>query len=262
MKVAFCFYGQPREYIAGYENIMQHLKKFPDIQFDFYYHTWYTKTDSTKYYEGSARNYTSEKNRNHLKIDNDILDKLNKLYNPIDFCYDEPIVFDKSLYIDSLCYKKSEECNKQQMNNILSQFYSYKRVKELLMTNLNERNINYDYVIAARFDFKNVPTINLYNIDINKVYCNNFWGSRRLYIPNYNILSIDNFCKFFNVFDNITKLLNNISINELMIQTNELLQCSAEKIMTANIYYEFNMIPNIFDTLIEYTHEIPNCINE
>ena len=45
VRVAYCFYGQPRRVEEGYTTVESLIRRHPDVQFDFFYHTWY---DSSK----------------------------------------------------------------------------------------------------------------------------------------------------------------------------------------------------------------------
>ena len=40
MRVAVVLFGQPRDYLKGYNNTMAFIKQQKDCKFDFFYHTW------------------------------------------------------------------------------------------------------------------------------------------------------------------------------------------------------------------------------
>lgn len=78
VKIAYCLYGQPRNFLEGYKNIKKFLENY-DV--DFYYHTWILDNENEKYIISQYRDIPIE----CLKYDRDIISKINLLYNPKDW---------------------------------------------------------------------------------------------------------------------------------------------------------------------------------
>ena len=115
MKVALCFHGQPRLLEEGYENITKFINNNPNISFDIFYHTWYAPTDTPTHYKVAPwRNIPLHT----IVMDNNILNKINKLYKPIDFCYDAPINFNINDYDKTKAFNNSLDSCKINFNNV------------------------------------------------------------------------------------------------------------------------------------------------
>ena len=114
MKVAFCLYGQPRMLDEGYKYIQAFMNNNKDVEFDFFYHTWYIKTtdDTPLYYESAPwRNISI----NELIIKKDIINRINELYKPKVSCYDPPMHFD-SIINPSIIYENTKKFDNIQYN--------------------------------------------------------------------------------------------------------------------------------------------------
>lgn len=72
VKIAYCLYGQPRNFIEGYKNIKKFVEKH-DV--DFYYHTWTLPDENMFYSHSGYRNIQKEE----LKCDKDIIKNINLL---------------------------------------------------------------------------------------------------------------------------------------------------------------------------------------
>jgi hypothetical protein len=260
MKVAFCFYGQPRQVEDGYKNIMKFINNNPNVSFDFFYHTWYASTDTPTYYETSPwRSITA----NSLIMENNILEKINNFYNPKDFSFDTPIMFNKDKYINSKAYRNTNESQQINLNNTLSQLYSQNKVHDLLLNYITNHNIEYDFIVTSRFDFLNEPKILMNDLDKSKIYLtdlSNFFGDRVIISVTFSIMSYYNFSKFFNVFNNLPNLLNSEIVESVISQFNEHFKINPEELYLINTIYEFNINKNNINDLIIFTKLIPNFI--
>ena len=132
MKVAICLYGQPRLYELGYKNISNFIKSNSDVEFDFFFHTYYSDELVGTYYECSN---WRQINRDELLIKANIINTLIELYKPIDYMYEKPI--DKSYY-DNLNIEKSlmfllskNSVKNSNYNNTISNIYSKYRVSSI-----------------------------------------------------------------------------------------------------------------------------------
>jgi len=127
MKIALCFYGQPRflkeAYIVSYKKILE--KYSPEV----YVHTWWDEKVIGQQYSVAewARRAIHEED---LVYKSDTIEQIYKLYNPIKIQIDSPI--------DHFLYGRP---------NNYYQFYTQYAVKELV-------DKEYDIIIRTRFDLK------------------------------------------------------------------------------------------------------------
>ena len=251
MKVAFCLYGQPRRFEEGYKYINEFINNNTDIEFDFFYHTWYIDPNDDKplYYESAPwRNISS----NELIIKKDIINRINELYKPKSNNYDPPMRFD-SFINPSIIYENTIKIgNIQCTNNIsnsLSLCYSCQKVRNILLDWIKKTNIQYDFVITSRFDFLNEIKIDLHKLDSTKLYMP-LIEPNRSYIPGA-VLYVTNiyiFSKLFNTYENVDNIKNNIEILNQMINLKELFAINGENIMTANFLYYYKNFDNVIQT--------------
>ena len=101
MNIAIILYGQPREYMKGYNNIMTFIKNQNNCNFDFFYHTWKLK-------ENQSYQYSPWRNidKNTLIYNDNIINDLQNLYNPIscEIENQEDIIFNESLATQNIYY--------------------------------------------------------------------------------------------------------------------------------------------------------------
>lgn len=251
--VAYCFYGQPRRLEEGYTVVQSLISRHPDIQFDFFYHTWYDSTKSVQEYEASPWRHLGAKD---LSVSSDVLDRIHKLYLPKSSAYSVPIQFELSTIKESLLYMKTIEPNKVvNINNFLSQLYSIQQVRNVVFEYVQKTNTAYDFVVLSRFDFLNPISINFHTLDTNKMYVSNIFESRKVFC-NYAIYNYTTFLNHANIYDNLCNLINN---QELCIVfrtiTNTECHLNPEEIKLMNYLYYYTDNKNI-----EYTNLIPNFI--
>lgn len=175
MKIALCFFGQPRfihnKHVVNsvYDNI---LNKYNT---DVYCHFWYDK---------EIKNYdTSDWNKNNNRVFNVYSDSNTKIieyYEPKKIFYEPPLDFKNIMvesWVDSIKNKPYFSINN--LNNLLSHLYSLEMV-------LNMVDGDYDYVIMNRYDnlIRKIPNLN--EEEKNKVFSTNHYVSN---IPNANWFS-------------------------------------------------------------------------
>jgi hypothetical protein len=252
MKVAFCLYGQPRMLEEGYKYIQAFMNNNKDIEFDFFYHTWYIEpTDGkTIYYDGAPWRNTPS---NELIIKKNVINRINELYKPKAGYYENPRYFDNSIVSPSLIYEKTiNTCSEKVINNIsntLSCIYTCQKVRDILFDSIKKNNIKYDFVISSRFDFLNNVNINLYTLDSSKLYTSSMHSPRDIIAgANFYISNVDIFLNFFNMYNNIDVLKNNESMFNEMIFFKEVLIINVEQLITANYLYYYKNFDNIIKT--------------
>jgi hypothetical protein len=240
-RVAYCLYGQPRRLYEGHKYIMDFVRSNPDYIFDFYYHTWYVKPENGEVYEAAQwRNLSADE----LKIEDNIIDKINILYNPLAHCFDKPMQFD--IDTSSLIYTNSSVELKKNSNNAYSQMYSRQRVRDIFEKTILENNIEYEYVVTSRFDFLNTITIQLCDLEKNHLYGWHQNHSGRYHVgDNFFITDPAIFLKLSNIYSNLPNLINNTDLDEIMKKNGEKHMINAEELITTNYLYYFNTIENV-----------------
>jgi hypothetical protein len=231
LKIAYCFYGQPRNWENGIKNIMNFIKK-NSLDVDFYYHA-YVHNDNEIMETSPWRTI----DKNTLKGDSQIIEKLNSILNPVQYSYDNPITFDLNIYQNTIAYKNTDSSHKKNINNILSQIYSISKVCELFK-NHNNANINkYDFVITSRFDYLSPIIININELNKNNIYFSGLHYPRIIIPGNLWIISPEKYIKVFCFYDKLYELFNNDYILNFMKKYNENYFIGAEQIMTAVLIY-------------------------
>lgn len=239
--IAYCLYGQPRNLIEGSKNI----KKFVENHnVDYYYHTWTLPNENAHYSHSEYRNVPKEE----LKGDKDIITKINSIYNPKAYLFEESKYFD--IEKNNIAYLNTAHLvNKDiRISHTLSQLYSKQQVRNLLYNTIEKENIKYDYVITCRFDFLNEINVNidLNNIDNEKIYVSNIHKPRAIFSDAILLLSVENYFKLFNIYDNLCNLVNNKTLYYTFISKyNEKLNLTPENLTFANYLYYFNDIKRL-----------------
>lgn len=252
VKIAYCLYGQPRNFLEGFKNIKKFVENY-DV--DFYYHTWTLSSENETYTTSEYRNVSIEE----LNYDKDIINKINLLYNPKRFLYEESRMFNfenDNTFVNSIAYLNTPDFNrvKYRISNTLSNFYSKQQVRNLLYDTLNKDKIEYEFVITSRFDFLNEININLDNIENEKIYVSDLHIPRYIFSDAILLLNVENYLKLFNLYDNLSNLINNNELNSLVESYNEKFIIIAESLLFANYLYNFKDL-----TKIEYIN-FPNFV--
>jgi len=239
MKIAFCLYGQLRDYHTGYLNIKNFIENNNEHSYSFFMHAWCA--DNIKYNVSPWRKF----DENILNITNS--DKIKKdiieYYNPICYEFQKSIDnFDLNNIKNTIAYSNSNDIIKNNSNNFLSQIYSRNKVRDLFYNHVKTLNINYDMIITMRFDMTNSISFSLKNINTNKIYVGNAHYPRYLLPDNIIICPQHVYIKWFDIYNNLSNIINNDKLNLLMKHYNEILILNPEQIITANyLYYYFNM---------------------
>lgn len=139
MKIALCFSGQPRSVEETFPYIEEHI--LTPFSPDVFAHVWYDTTWTGKRLVSAGGVIASN------PMPNDVIQKIQTLYNPKRLFIDAPKEFDEKEYNT----RKFPQIKPQ---NSLSQRYSIQKSFELL-------DGQYDVVIRMRFDWAIQTTIEL-----------------------------------------------------------------------------------------------------
>uniref|UniRef100_A0A6C0H9R5 Uncharacterized protein n=1 Tax=viral metagenome TaxID=1070528 RepID=A0A6C0H9R5_9ZZZZ len=241
MKIAVCLYGQPREYIRGFNNINNFIIN-NSLEVDYYYHTWILNDNETSYNASSWRYI----NQDQLQMEPNIINNLNSLYKPKKFLFEKSKTFDPNVFENTISYKNMNLSREKlledkilynNLNNVLSQLYSRNKVRDLLYSEINENNTLYDIVLTLRFDYLNEININVSDLDLTKIYTAGIYFPRHMISDNILLLPPNSYLNIFNIYDNLYSLLNNEDINKFMLNLNEHIVINVEAIIMGSIIY-------------------------
>jgi len=253
MEIAICLYGQPRNYEAGYHNILKFIELNTEHKFTFFIHCW---IDDNIKLEASPWRKIDENTliiSDSNIVKNDILEK----YKPENFIFEKPKKeFECEYEIKiSKVFEKSPEQAKKNYRNILSQMYSRNMVKNLLENYSEKKNKKYDFVVAMRMDFCRTIDFKISEAKKGKVYVSNILYPRKIMPDNLSISPQDVFENWFNMYVNIPNIINNKSMIDIMDSIKEPLTFNMEQIVMANyLHYNYSV-----DDIV-YHKEIPNFI--
>ena len=164
MRVALCFFGQPRviENPHTYQSHVDHIISKYDV--DVYAHTWISGGErELEYSDWVSRNTRSAEHPNAANI---IIDR----YNPKKYIFEEPRVFS----LDEVSRETIKSCGPcpagayywslNNENNTLSHLYSLSNSIKLL------DGESYDWVVLSRYDNYIDHFPNLNELDSNSLY--------------------------------------------------------------------------------------------
>jgi hypothetical protein len=242
MRVAIVFYGQPRDYIQGYHNIMEFINKQECCSFDFFYHCW--KLNEGQYYNHSR---WRDIDINTLIFKEDILAELKYLYNPIscEIEHQQDVSFDEALYKDTIAFQNTEEIKIQNINNTLYNIHSKNKARKVLQTYLdNNKEVTYDFVVLTRFDIGIMPDLNLSEADTNNTYISDIHYPRNIISDACIVAPTDIFLKWF-TFEKIRDILDNYYLLEELRAFNENFEINIEEIVFAKYIFHYKNMDNI-----------------
>lgn len=165
MKIALCFYGQPR-YIdnpLSYQTHKDHIYSQGTV--DVYTHYWFNSSLTTYKTSDWSQKYENYVHSETPKI-------ITELYNPKKYLEEKPKEdFDYNNFEQNVTHFSYYSSNN--MKNLQSHLYSFEKCLNLV----KESNTDYDFVIMSRFDNKIVTMPDLKTQPKEKVLLNNFVGN-------------------------------------------------------------------------------------
>ncbi len=200
MRVALCFFGQPRQARKGAATFLELMERnASDVDFDVYFHAWHDPSQ-TRYAASPWRHIPEE----DLEVDPGIIDFLVDAYRPVAHLVEPPqTTFAVPGLEDSPFWVRSPAGVRANVVNTLSQLYSRQRVRDLV----SQRGRQYDFIIGSRFDFlRRIPVL-LKSLDRSKLYVSNIHVPRPIFPDNLVITSPDLFMSLFNAYRDLDALL-------------------------------------------------------
>jgi hypothetical protein len=244
MNIAIVLYGQPRDYLKGYNNIIAFIKTQKNCKFDFFYHTW--KLNKNESYKCSPwRNIDT----NNLIYHENIINNLQELYNPISYeiSNQNELDFDDLLYKNTIAFNNTRGLKINNINNILYQMYSRNKARNLLYEYLNkiDNTIHYDFVMILRFDINIMPEVNLNEMDTSKTYISDIHYPRKVIPDNCIITPTKIFLEWFNIYETLKDILDNADLLKNLHILNEDLHINAEELILAKYIFHYKNFINI-----------------
>jgi len=246
MNIAIVLYGQPRDYLKGYNNIIKFINTHKDCKFDFFYHCWILN-ENEKYKCSPWRNIDEKE----LIYNKNTISDLKKLYNPVLYENENQneLSFDESLYKNTIAFNNTYGLKLTNINNTLFQMYSRNKARNLLHSYLEkmDNKVHYDFVIFFRFDISNskMPKVKFSELDKSRVYTSYPIFNRKYIDDNFIIAPTNIFLEWFNIYDRLKDILNNQELLEKVVSLNEKLQINAEELILAKYIFHYQNIENI-----------------
>lgn len=236
-KLALCMYGQTRDFLTGYSNLMKCLKclNMENEQIDVFFHTWKLE-EGTEFEHASWPTRTMRLNlKNIYTQQKDIEERILDLYKNVKaYCFESVKYFDTHDIQNTRFYRNSQVEIKENAKNILSQFYSRSKVFDLIENFVLTNNVHYDAIISSRFDAWDYSELVNEPYQYGKCFVT-FESREPMFIgDNFLVLPQD---IYFKIFKNIYKKLNNPEITGIkgfyyLKNRNVAPNISPEKILT------------------------------
>jgi hypothetical protein len=246
MRVAICFSGQPRFVRECFDKIKKNIIEFNSShQIDIFVHTWFSKELCNKIlYVNEMSSFSGD-----ATIDENSLDSIIELYNPISITHEKEkdfksnIDFDKSLEKYLTGYKTSGISRQEYRDIKLSCTYSmwYSALQSGMLKKNYElsEGFTYDLVLKMRFDsIVNYP-IDFNVINPNVMYYQELGQPDNMVSDWINISNSSNMDSYFSIYLSLEKLSQK-AINEYGGWTSESLirqVCNRDNIPTQGYYF-------------------------
>jgi len=251
MKIAYVLSGQPRNFTKGYEIISGFLKKQSNIEVDFFFHCW-TLTETQTYKTSPFRNISTR----DIEYKNSIKDDLLRLYTPKAYIFEEQKEnFNEIDYSNTLAYNQTPNWLKTNTYNMLSNFYSRTKSRDVFQEYITLTNTKYDCVIYSRFDLYNEINLILDRLDLSYTYVSDLPIVKPLFPDNFIVCPQDCFLSWFNFYDNLKNILDNHELNTRMNERKMSIMLCVEQIFTGSYLFHNKTLDRVV-----YSKEIPNFI--
>ena len=246
MKVAYCFSGLLRTFDKTYEKISKYILNF--FFFFLFIHTWdtlgniYTKT------------WWSGDEKYGQKIDDKIIDEVNRLYDPVKISIEEQSKLLKHDYTEYNSSRKGE------FQNTFAMWHSIYSSNKLRLEYEKQNHIKYDVVFRMRFDMLPLNIIDLNQVeDFSSLYVNK---NDNCYLVNaisdifsYSSPEIMNkYCELYNHLEEfylIPNLGNEVGFTKYIKHCKINVKPSNLKMSLLRINGEIVEVPNNFSNLCE-----------
>lgn len=204
MKVALCFFGQPRHINNPYTWLSHKYHIIDKYKADVFCHAWISGEEKAFDYADQVKDEL--KSKENIDAANIILKK----YNPKKYIFEKPRQFKLDDSLAPVIKQKQIEYNARIIgsfnwspnneNNHLSQIYSMSKSISLL-------NDNYDWVFLTRYDTYIYELPNIYSLEKNNLYLDNQWLTN---FSDVMMIGSQPQIEALNCYDNISELCHKI----------------------------------------------------
>lgn len=205
MKVALLLFGQPRhvENLKVFNSHVEHILSKYDT--DVFCHAWFAK--------GHSFIPSTWSKLSAIKCNEDVIDIIQDKYKPKILMHDEPKQFVINENIKtSPAINKFEYLNPVNINNMYSQLYSIGQVSKLFESYRIQNNVEYDFVIMARYDIIILEFTSLYHLDKTFFY----HGHHHDRFPDLFYVFHPKFIKSQTTYDNLDFIIEKIIKNQIV----------------------------------------------
>jgi hypothetical protein len=255
IRIAICFFGQPRLVQEGYQIISKLIKQAKHV--DVFVHTWWDPNNVGGQYQRSPWRSISEK---EITIKENTIDMIRELYHPKRLEYEAPRQFNREIEIlkETAMYKNTPDAMKHNLSNTMSNLCSKYTVSKLFASYCNETNTKYNIVISSRFDMLCDIHIDLLSCKTDKIYT--FPTTNRFYLTDFFLIftSMELFMHYSMVFQNCKTIGESADCLQLSNQFGVQFQYNIEELITLNLGLYYTE-PRIRELVI-FTKDIPNFI--
>jgi len=239
MRVALILYGQPRDYLSGYNTIKQYCNSQENVVFDCFYHCW-TLKPGDRYSVSPWRTIVGS-----LQIDQSVPKHLLELYNPKGYEYEEQRHFYPYEYKNTQAYSNTTGAKVLNMSNTLSQLYSRNRSRDIFYKYIETTGSTYDYVISTRFDIRTMPSLNICQMERSKTYVSDKHLPRLILPDICMITSTEKYLMLFNLYKELDQVLDNREVIYALARLGEQLDINPEELLFANYIRQFKNLGDI-----------------
>jgi hypothetical protein len=123
--------------------------------------------------------------------------------------------------------------------------YSRNKARNVLQRYLEKNNVHYDFVLTLRFDLSIMPNIQFNELNKSNVYISNLHCPRKIMPDNCIIAPTDIYLKWFNIYEMLKDIIDNINLFEKIKSLNEDLDINPEELILAKYIYHYQNTDNI-----------------
>lgn len=247
MKVACVLFGQPRDYMTGYNNLMKFFKDQSGVDVEFFYHFW-TLNKGESYCKSPWR---KDIDPNTLSYIENLEEHLKSLYNPLSYEYEnqsDGIDFDIKSLMRTISYRNMPPLKQSNIYNTIFQMYSRNKARNLLNNYIEKTNAKYDYVVFTRFDIDELLNVNVSDLNMSSyVYLKLSWSHCQsiVFHDKMIIAPTDIFLKWFDIFDKLKNILENPFHLDKMRTNRYNIDINPEELIFSKYILEFDNLDKV-----------------
>jgi hypothetical protein len=243
MKVACVLFGQPRDYMMGYNNLMKFFKDQSGVEVEYFYHCWTLNNNGLF----SSSPWRQDINIKTLIYNKDTEERIKSLYNPVSYEYQNQssLSFDITPLKRTVPFINTFPAQIHNIDNTLYQLYSRNKARNLLDNYIKETNKEYDYVVFTRFDINNIPVLDLCKIDKSIMYVQDAEHHHGYFKDYVFFIPTNVFLKIFDLFDNLKSVIEDPELIYKMKSISQHIEINPESLIFARYHLEFDNLDKV-----------------